>query len=61
SLGITIMLLPTFLWCIRPGGLGVYGAWTFITLFVCVLAFAFLLRYLRGHWRTMRVIEREVI
>ncbi|OPZ81514.1 MAG: Multidrug resistance protein NorM [bacterium ADurb.Bin429] len=61
GLGVTIMLVPTYLWCVRPGGLGVYGAWFFITLFVCVLAVAFLLRYLHGKWRTMRVIEQEVI
>jgi MATE family multidrug resistance protein len=61
TLGITIMILPTLLWCVQPGGPGIYGAWGFLTLFVCVLSAAFLLRYLRGHWRTMRVIEHEVI
>jgi MATE family multidrug resistance protein len=56
-----VMLLPTLFWCIQPGGLGIFGAWTFLTLAVCILSIAFLLRYLRGHWRAMRVIEHEVI
>jgi MATE family multidrug resistance protein len=56
-----LMLLPTLLWCVTPGGLGVLGAWGFLTLAVCVLACAFLIRYLKGHWREMRVIERELI
>jgi len=61
SLSVVVMLLPTLLWCIQPGGPGIYGAWTFLTLLVCILSAAFLLRYLRGHWREMRVIEHEVI
>jgi MATE family multidrug resistance protein len=61
SITTILMLLPTLIWCIRPGGLGVLGAWGFLTLTVCTLAIAFLLRYLHGSWREMRVIEREVI
>ncbi len=61
SITTLLMLLPIALWCIRPGGLGIYGAWSFLTLAVFVLAGAFLWRYLTGHWRTMRVIERDVI
>jgi len=55
------MLLPILLWCVPRGGLGIYGAWTFLTLAVCILMLVFLWRYLTGHWRTMRVIEQEVI
>ncbi|HEY3378846.1 MAG TPA: MATE family efflux transporter [Armatimonadota bacterium] len=61
SITTLLMLVPMVLWCIQPGGLGVIGAWGFLTLAVCVLAFAFLIRYLKGHWRHMRVIEHEVI
>jgi len=56
-----LMIAPTVLWCIQPGGPGVYGAWCFLTLAICVLSAAFLLRYRKGHWRNMRVIEHEVI
>lgn len=61
SMNVLLMLLPTLAWCIQPGGPGVLGAWSFLTLTVCMLAIAFLLRYRRGHWREMRVIEHEVI
>lgn len=57
SIFTVLMLVPTLFWCVAPGGPGVYGAWGFLTLAVCVLAGAFLLRYLRGHWRNMRIIE----
>lgn len=56
-----IMLIPTYFLCIPPGGLGIYGAWSFMTLTVMVMAVTFLWRYLKGHWRNMRVIEHEVI
>jgi MATE family multidrug resistance protein len=61
SCSVVLMLLPVLLFCIRPGGLGIYGAWFFLTFMVCALSAFFLLRYLRGHWRAMRVIEHEVI
>ena len=58
---LLFMLLPTYFFCIQPGGLGIYGAWSFLTLTVMVMAGAFLWRYLHGHWRSLRVIEHEVI
>lgn len=61
SICVSLMLVPTGLWCVEKGGLGIYGAWSFLTLTVCVLSCAFLLRYLKGHWREMRVIEREIV
>lgn len=39
-------------------GLGVYGCWTLITLWVFAMGAAFLLRFLQGSWRAMRVIEK---
>ena len=36
---------------------GLYVAWAFTTCYVCVLAIVFLLRFLQGKWKTMRVIE----
>ena len=54
-----IMALPCYLavkfqW--GPRG-GLYVAWSFATAYVCVLALAFLLRFLQGRWKSMRVIE----
>lgn len=37
--------------------LGVYGCWAVITLWVWVMGIVFLLRFLGGKWRSMRVIE----
>jgi MATE family multidrug resistance protein len=58
SIVASLMLVPIMLWCVTPGGLGVYGAWAFVTLAVCVLAIAFLFRFRAGHWCAMRVIEK---
>ena len=55
------LILPVWLG-IRFLGMGVYGAWGFAALFVCVLAVGFSIRFLRGPWKRMRVIEtRQVI
>lgn len=56
-LGWSIMVLPTWWLCDRGSG-GVFTAWTLMSLFVVVLGFFFLVRFLRGKWRTMRVIEQ---
>ena len=36
---------------------GLYWAWTFASLYIVVLALAFLWRFRQGRWKTMRVIE----
>lgn len=56
SLSITLMVAPTWYIC-RDGKGSVWAAWTSLTLFICVLAFCFLARFLHGKWRTMRVTE----
>ncbi len=40
------------------GSARLYGAWIGLTSYVCVLAILFLLRFLAGKWKTMRVIEK---
>ena len=40
-------------------GLGLYWCWTIMTIWVVMLGLIFLMRYLQGKWRTMRVIEAE--
>lgn len=54
--GFGVMVAPTAVWIQWHGG-GVVGAWTFVTLFVIVLGFSFLARFLGERWMTMRVIE----
>ncbi|MBN1844350.1 MAG: MATE family efflux transporter [Sedimentisphaerales bacterium] len=50
-----IMVLPTFL-AVRFGW-GLYAAWSFATVYVCVLSLVYLSRFLHGKWKSMRVIE----
>jgi len=51
----SIMVLPTYL--VVKWGRGLYTAWIFATIYVCVLAFVYLLRFVHGKWKSMRVIE----
>jgi MATE family multidrug resistance protein len=37
---------------------GLYVAWGFLTLFICILAVGFVMRFRQGKWKTMRVIEQ---
>ena len=37
--------------------LNVYGCWTVVTLWIWALGAVFMVRFLQGRWRTMRVIE----
>ena len=57
ALGLSwaVMVVPTYL-ALRWNG-GLYAAWSFATAYVCTLAVAFLLRFLSGKWKSMRVIE----
>jgi MATE family multidrug resistance protein len=55
ALAWPIMVLPT--WASWYYGWGLYWAWGFASAFVILLALAFLLRFMQGKWRTMRVIE----
>lgn len=56
SLGMSLMVVPTWLIC-HDGKGSVWSAWLALTLFVCVLAVCFIWRFLQGKWRTMRVVE----
>lgn len=39
-------------------GLSIYGCWVLITAWIWILGLIFLLRFLGGKWRSMRVIEK---
>lgn len=53
----TLMVLPTW-WVIRMGG-ELQHCWWAVSVYIIVLGVGFLLRFLRGRWRTMSVIERD--
>lgn len=54
-LGWLIMVFPS--WLAVKYGFGLYAVWGFATAYVCLLAIVFLLRFLAGKWKNMRVIE----
>jgi MATE family multidrug resistance protein len=42
-------------------GMGIYGAWIVAAFFVCFLGISFTVRFLRGKWKQMRVIEPQSV
>jgi len=56
GLAWALMVIPTWAVCGIGNG-GIFAAWTFLSLYVIVVGFGFLARFLHGKWRTMRVIE----
>ncbi len=50
------LILPVWLG-IQFLGMGIYWAWGFAALFVCVLGVSFSIRFRGGKWKQMRVIE----
>lgn len=51
-----VMVLPA--WASWYYGWGMYWAWGFASVYVCVMAGVYLARFVQGKWRTMRVIEQ---
>ncbi len=49
-----LMVIPT--WYFANWENGVYWAWGAASLFICMQGIVFLLRFLQGRWKTMRVI-----
>ncbi len=41
--------------------MNVYGAWTLLTCWACTLGVTYFARFMGGKWRSMRVIEPEVV
>ena len=54
-----VMVLPT--WLAWKYGWGLYWAWAFASVYICLQATCFLVRFRGGRWKTMRVIEPAVI
>lgn len=56
SLCWLIMVIPAYL-ATEVFHLGLYAIWAATTLYVVLLGFTFLVRFLQGKWKSMRVIE----
>jgi MATE family multidrug resistance protein len=55
-----VLVVPTYV-LIMMLGYGVMAAWSVATVYVILLGFMFLLRFLQGSWKTMRVIEEKSV
>jgi len=51
-----VLVVPSYI-ALEHLDAGLYAAWTIVSLYVIILGFSFLLRFLKGKWKTMRVIE----
>jgi len=48
-------------WAGLAAGFGLLWCWGVLTAWVAALSVAFLIRFLQGHWKSLRVIEPEVV
>ncbi len=60
ALSIGVMIVPIYL-AVEVFGAGLYAAWAIATLYICALGLAFMWRYRQGKWKTMKVIEVQLI
>lgn len=51
-----IMVIPVYV-SVEYMGAGLYTAWVFATLYICLIGFVFRWRYRQGKWKKMRIIE----
>lgn len=55
-----VMVLPCYL-LVTYTNTGIYGTWGVATASIIILGVGFLWRFEAGHWRSMRVIEDELV
>jgi MATE family multidrug resistance protein len=58
ALSQIVMVVPSYL-ALFVFDRGIFTAWGFLTLYASLLGFALLGRFLKGKWRSMRVIEEH--
>jgi MATE family multidrug resistance protein len=58
SLGV--LVIPSYIALVIFNG-SIYVAWTIVSLYVIILGFSFLRRFLGGRWKSMRVIEEHPV
>jgi MATE family multidrug resistance protein len=54
---VCVLILPSYLTLVVFRA-DIYAAWVRVTAYVIILGVSFLLRFLSGKWKNMRVIER---
>jgi MATE family multidrug resistance protein len=60
ALSLGAMITPMYV-AVEVFQAGLYAAWTLATFYICALGIAFMMRYLQGKWKSMRVIEFQPI
>ncbi len=55
-----VFVLPVYV-AVTYLGAGIYTVWTIASVYIITLGLAFLLRFLGGKWKSMRVIEEPVL
>jgi len=55
-ISIFVLIIPSYL-IFYIYNLGIYAGWALITLYAIILGISFLLRFLSGKWKKMRVID----
>jgi MATE family multidrug resistance protein len=60
ALSLGVMIAPVYI-AVQVIGAGLYTAWTLATLYICALGLAFMLRYRKGKWKKMQVIEAQPV
>jgi len=54
-LSVGVLIVPTYVALVRLR-VGIYSAWVFVSAYIILLGCGFLVRFLRGKWKTMSVI-----
>jgi len=54
-----VLVMPTYIALVHFGA-NIYVGWTIATVYICTLGLSFLMRFLAGKWKSMRVIEETI-
>lgn len=57
---LSVLVIPSYIALVLFNG-SIYVAWTIVSLYVIILGFSFLRRFLGGKWKSMRVIEEHPV
>ncbi len=57
---IFIFLIPLYI-CTYIFNLGIFVSWLIATLYVVVIGFIFFIRFLKGEWKKLKVIETSIL
>ena len=59
-LSLLLLVIPSYI-AVVVMGRGLYTAWGIASLYISLLGFSYLFRFLTGKWKTMKVIEHVVV